>query len=233
MVKRGVVVLIGVLVALLGLSDVGHTQPPSSIQIQGTIRAVDCYAQSVTLDTGGGTGVYRAAGAATIRVNALSVPVCALQQYLGASATVWLTAAGNELLITRMDVAAQPYGPPATAPYAPPATYAPAPYPTPYPGQYPATYPAPYAYPAPVPAYAPPPLVRAVLGTIVVAGLVYLLVRHPGGALSRYPYYGPYYRHYYRPVYQPYYGPLRFAPAYVYGPYRWCPDNRAWGYWCR
>lgn len=225
MVKRGVVVLIGVFVALLGLSDVGQTQPPASVQVQGTIRSVDCYAQSVTLDSGGGTGVYRAAGAATIRVNSLTVPVCALQQYLGAPATIWLTASGNELLITRMDVAAQTY--------APPATYAPAPYPTTYPEPYPATYPAPYPYPAAVPAYGPPPLVGIVLGTVIVAGLVYLLVRHPSGALFRYPYYGHYYRHYYRPVYQPYYGPLRYAPAYVYGPYRWCPYNRAWGYWCR
>ena len=225
--KRGVAVLIGVLVALLGLSDVGRAQPPASVQVQGTIRAVDCYAQTVTLDTGGGTGVYRAAGAATIRINSSTVPLCALQQYLGASATVWLTAAGNELLITRIDAVGQ-----AAAPPPPAGPYAPGPY---DPAYAPAPYPAPYPYPGAVPApvYSPPPLVGVVLGTIVVAGLLYLLVRHPGGALYRYPYYGPYYRTYYRPVYRPYYGPLRYAPAFVYGPYRWCPADRAWGRWCR
>src|SRR5690349_11785397 len=115
--KRGVAVLVGVLVVLLSLSDVGQAQAPASVQVQGTIRAVDCYAQAVTLDTGGGTGVYRAAGAATFFVNSASTSLCALQQVVRAPATAWLTAFGNELLITRVDVAAQTYTPPpATAP---------------------------------------------------------------------------------------------------------------------
>ncbi len=222
---RGTAIFLGVLMALLGLSDVGYAQPPASVQVQGTIRAVDCYAQTVTLDTGGGSGVYRAAAGATFYFNSAGVALCALQPYAGVSATVWLTAVGNELLITRLDAVGQAYAPPAPAPYAP-APYTPAPYaPAPY-------APAPYPYPV-TPAYAPPPLVGIVLGTIVVAGLVYLLVRHPSGALYRYPYYGSYHRLYYRPIYHPYYGPLRYAPAYHYGPYRWCPPDRAWGYWCR
>ena len=229
--KRVAAVLLGVFTVVLGLSDVGQAQPPSSVQVQGTIRAVDCYAQTVTLDTGGRTNVYRAAGAATFYINSASAPLCALQQAVGAPATVWLTALGSELLITRVDAAAQAYAPPAPTTYAPapyPApTYTPAPYPAPYP------YPYPVPVPTPAPAYYAPPLVGVVLGTIIVAGLVYLLVRHPGGALYRYPYYGSYYRHYYRPVYRPYFGPYRYAPAFVYGPYRWCPYNRAWGYWCR
>ncbi len=211
--KRATAIVVGALVALLGLADAGQAQPPASVQVQGTIRAVDCYAQTVTLDSGGGSGVYRAVSAATITVNSAGVPLCALQQYPGASATVWLTAAGNELVITRLDAVGQAYPPPPPAPYAP--AYVPA---------------------APVvpvtPAYAPP-LVGVVLGTIVVAGLVYLLVHHPSGALYRYPYYGPYQRIYYRPVYRPYYGPLRYTPAYNYGPYRWCPADRAWNHWCR
>lgn len=234
--KRGIAVLVGVLVVLLSLSDVGQAQAPASVQVQGTIRAVDCYAQAVTLDTGGGTGVYRTAGAATFYVNSTGTSLCALQQVVGAPATVWLTALGNELLITRVYVAAQYTPPPATAPSYPAPTYAPAPYPAPT--YTPAPYPAPYPYPVPVPTPAPtyysaPPLVGIVLGTVVIAGLLFLLVRHSSGALYRYPYYGPYYRQYYRPVYGPYYGPLRYAPAFVYGPYRWCPYNRAWGYWCR
>jgi hypothetical protein len=236
--KRSVATLLGVLVILLSLSDVGQAQSPASVRVQGTIRAVDCNAQTVALDTGSGTGVYRAAGAATFYVNSTGTSLCALQQVVGAPATVWLTAGGNELLITRVDVAAQTYTqPPATAPY-PAPTYAPAPYPAPTyaPAPYPAPYPYPYPVPVPTPAptyYAPPSLVGVVLGTIVVAGLLYLLVRHPGGALYRYPYYGSYYRYYYRPVYAPYYGPLRYAPAFVYGPYRWCPYYRGWGNWCR
>jgi hypothetical protein len=220
--KRGAAIFLGALMALLGLSDVGQAQPPASVQVQGTIRAVDCYAQTVTLDSGGGSGIYRAVSAATITVNSAGVPLCALQQYVGAQAVVWLTASGNELVITRLDAAGQAVAPPQPAPYAP-APYGPSPY-------APAYVPAPAV---PVPPVVAPPLVGVVLGTIVVAGLVYLLVRHPSGALYRYPYYGPYHPVYYRPVYRPYYGPYIYAPAYISGPYLRCPGYRAWGYWCR
>lgn len=224
--KQASAILVGVLVALLGLAEAGQAQPPASVQVQGTIRAVDCQAYAVTLDTANGSGVYRAAASAAIIVNSAGVPFCALQQYPGASANVWLTAIGNELVITRIDAVGQAYAPP-------PAPYTPAPYP---PAYTPAPYaPAPYApaYVPVAPAYYAPPLVGVVLGTIVVAGLVYILVRHPSGYLYRYPYYGHYYNVYYRPVYRPYYGPLLYRPAYVYGPYRQCPGLRAWGYWCR
>ena len=120
-------------------------------------------------------------------------------------------------MISRIDAAGQAYAPaPSPVPYAPSA-----PYPsvaTPF---------------GPVTPVVAPPLVGVVLGTIVVAGLVYLLVRHPSGVLYRYPYYGFYRRAYYRSVYRPYYGPLRFAPAYRYGPYRWCAFDRVYGSWCR
>jgi hypothetical protein len=217
---KGIAIFLGVLTALLSLSDVGQAQPPASVQVQGTIRAVDCNAQTVALDTGGGSGVYRTAGGASITLNSVGAPLCALQQYPGAPATVWLTASGNELLITRLDVAGQGYATP------PPPAYAPAPYPysTPAPTYYP---PAPYSYPAPAPYYYAPPLAGLVLGTIIFGGLVYLLVRHSSGYLYRYPYYGSYYRYYYRPYYRPYTGPYRFAPAYG-----WCPPRRGWGYRC-
>jgi hypothetical protein len=245
---KGIAIFLGVLTALLGLSDVGQAQPPASIQVQGTIRAVDCNAQTVALDTGGGSGVYRTAGGASITLNSVGAPLCALQQYPGAPAIVWLTASGNELLITRLDVAGQGYAPASPPAYAPgpypnsaPTTtyYPPAPYsyPTPAPTYYPPapysypapTYypPAPYSYPAPAPYYYAPPLAGIVLGTILFGGLVYLLVRHSSGHFYRYPYYGSYYRQYYRPYYRPYYGPYRFAPAYG-----WCPPRRGWGYRC-
>src|SRR5207244_8820766 len=59
----------------------------------------------------------------------------------------------------------------------------------------------------------PQPIAGIVLGTIFVAGLLFLLVRDHDGHFYRYPYYGPYYRHYYRPEYRPYRGPDRDAPV--------------------
>lgn len=50
------------------------------------------------------------------------------------------------------------------------------------------------------------PIWGIVLGTIVVAGLLYLLVHSPDGGYYRYPYYGQYYQTYYRPQYRPYKG---------------------------
>jgi hypothetical protein len=103
--------------------------------------------------------------------------------------------------------------------------------PYPYPAPLP---PAPYSpYASPAPAWTPPVIVGVVLGTIVVGGFLYLLVRGPGGYFYRYPYYGAYYRYYYRPYYRPYYGPYRYVPPFVYGPYRFCPAYRGYGYWCR
>jgi len=52
----------------------------------------------------------------------------------------------------------------------------------------------------------PVPIWGVVLGTIVVAELVYLLVHAPDGGYYRYPYYGEYYRHYYHAEYRPYAG---------------------------
>jgi hypothetical protein len=52
----------------------------------------------------------------------------------------------------------------------------------------------------------PVPIWGVVLGTIVVAGLLYLIVHGPDGVYYRYPYYGEYYHYYYRPEYRPYTG---------------------------
>lgn len=57
---------------------------------------------------------------------------------------------------------------------------------------------------------APVPIWGVVLGTVLVAGLLYLIVHGPDGGYYRYPYYGGYYRTYYRPGYRPYTG---FYPA--------------------
>ena len=66
------------------------------------------------------------------------------------------------------------------------------------------------AGPVATPSISPVPITGVVLGTVVVAGLVYLLVHGPDGGYYRYPYYGPYYRFYYHAGYRPYTG---FYPA--------------------
>ncbi|HKX16771.1 MAG TPA: hypothetical protein VJT33_02010 [bacterium] len=52
----------------------------------------------------------------------------------------------------------------------------------------------------------PVPIWGIVLGTIIVAGLLYLIVHGPDGGYYRYPYYGEYYQYYYHPWYRPYFG---------------------------
>ncbi|HEV2358280.1 MAG TPA: hypothetical protein VGZ23_11815 [bacterium] len=59
---------------------------------------------------------------------------------------------------------------------------------------------------APAQSISPVPIWGVVLGTIIVAGLLYLLVHGRDGDYYRYPYYGWYHRHYYHREYQPYFG---------------------------
>jgi hypothetical protein len=162
----------------------------SSLQIQGTIQGVDCQAETVVLDGPAGTNTIAATGYTAVLVNSTSVPFCTLQEYVGAPATAVLVASGNELEVAQIYVTGQP----AFAPPPPPA-------------------------PASV-VVAPAPIVGIVLGTIIVAGLAYLLVRDYYGGFYRYPYYGPYYRYYYRPAYRPYVGPYHDAPVRL-GDIRW------------
>jgi hypothetical protein len=66
---------------------------------------------------------------------------------------------------------------------------------------------------------APVPIWGIVLGTIIVAGLLYLLVHGPDGVYYQYPYYGEYYQYYYRPEYRPYTGYyLASAPVIIVAP---------------
>ena len=75
---------------------------------------------------------------------------------------------------------------------------------------------APVALPVQQEAVSPLPLVGVVLGTIALAGLIYLLMRDHDGRYYRYPYYGEYYRYYYRPEYGPYAGAYPVACPVVY-----------------
>jgi hypothetical protein len=209
--------------AFLSLSAVGEAQPPATVEVQGVIQAIDCHASSVTLQTQGGVSVYHTAESAAIVANSTAIPLCELQHYVGSPANVWLTAVGNEFVVTRIEAAGSTYQqsptPAAPAPYGTYPPYgSPYPYPAyPYPGY---AYPYPgYAYPYP---YYYPSLAGAVLGTIVVGGLTYLLA-HGLYGYYRYPYYGAYYHYYYRPAYHPYYGSFRYAPAFTW-------TGRGWHY---
>ncbi len=126
--KQVSAICLAVFMVLLGLPGAGQAQPPTTVQVQGAIRGVDCQASTLTLETPGGVAVYRTAASAAITVNSTGVPLCGLQQYLGASANVWLTASGNELKITRIDAMVQTYQPPPAPAPAAPASYGP-PYP--------------------------------------------------------------------------------------------------------
>jgi len=200
--------LIGTL-GLLGLAGAGEAQPPAAVSIQGIVRAVDCQAHLLVLETGGRVNTFTVTPAAVVFANGTSIGFCTLGQFLGATATVWLGASNNEFVVGRVDLQAAPAVPPAypAPPAAAPPAYAPYP-------------------PAPAPDTTVAPfLTGVVLGTILWGGLSYLLVHGPYGYF-RYPYYGPYYRYYYRPGYAPYYGPYRYAPAYG-----WC--NNRWSMGCR
>ncbi len=240
--RRAIAVALGVLVPLLGWAGVGQAQ--SSVQVQGTVEAVDCQAQTVVLGSGGTSNTVAVAPYTAVLVNATSVPLCTLQQYVGAPATAWLLASGNEFVATRIDVTGQPVAAPPPAPAAasplpivgivlgtivvagllyllvhgPDGHYYRYPYYGPYHRYYYRPEYRPYRGPYPsvalVPVVTVPPVLTGiVLGTVIVAGLEYLLVRDRDGRLYRYPYYGAYREHYYRPEYRPYRGPYRDAPV--------------------
>ncbi len=181
--RKATALLLGTLLALLGLSGTGQAQ--SSVQVQGTIQAVDCQAQTVALSSPGSSNTIAAAPYTAVLVNSTSVPFCVLERYIGASATAWLLASGNEFVATRIDVI----------------------------GQAAAVVDSPVVAPATV-IVEPLPIEGIILGTIIVAGLLFLLARDEDEHFYRYPYYSLYHRYYYRPEYRPYLGPYPpFAPV--------------------
>ena len=190
-----------VLLALLGAAASGAAQPAARLQIEGTIQAVDCAGQQLTLRSGTGMTVLQSTLATEIAVDGQSQPLCSLEPFLGAPATVSLVPVGGQFMIAQLTVRTA-----ASGPQSPP--YAPAP---------------------PQPSGPAPAITGTVLGTIIVAGVPYLLVQGPNGAFYRYPYYGDFHRMYYQPAYRPYVGPGR--PMMTYGPYRRCRD-RTWSQWC-
>lgn len=240
-----------VLIASLGLAGSGEAQSGPSdsiIQTQATVQAVDCDGQQVTLSSAGATSTAQSTLGSVVHVNGAAAPFCSLSSYIGAPATAWVMARGGQIVLVRLDVTStvapgypaspQPSLVPAFVPStADPSASAPGdtsiPY-TPIPPQ-PASAPSDTPVFTP-PAYTPPPSAPApsyapsaaaiVLGTVLVGGIVYLLVRSTNGSLYRYPYYHMGYS------YRPYVGPYTTAPAYDYGPYRRCRDG-GWNQWCR
>ena len=114
--RKAMAFLLGVLLPILGLADLGLAQ--SAVQLQGTIQSVDCQNQTVVLTGSSGSNAVSATGATAVLVNSTSVPFCALQQYVGAPATAWVIPDGNEIKVTRIDVAGPATGAPAPAPAA-------------------------------------------------------------------------------------------------------------------
>lgn len=123
--QKAIALLLGVFLPVAGLAGIARAQ--SSIQIEGTVRAVDCTAQTIILGSPGTSNPVVAAPYTAVLVNSTSVPLCSVQQYIGAPATAWLVATDNKFVATRIDVhvAAAPV-PAAPAPtYSPSMGYAP------------------------------------------------------------------------------------------------------------
>jgi hypothetical protein len=195
-IRQMVAMAVGVLMATLSVAGVGQAQGVTAVQ--GTIQAVDCQSNSLVLTTSdGATHVFPGGPYTAVFVNGTPVSLCALQQYVGSSATVTVGASGNQLVAQRIDV------------YAGAAQPAPA-------------YPAPAPAPAPAPGYTGvPSWLGVAIGAAVVGGLLYLLIRGHDGHEYRYPYNGYYHGGYYNGrYYQPgyYNGGRYYGQGIPYGP---------------
>src|SRR5258708_22957723 len=96
--RRATALLLGFLLSLLGLSSTGQAQ--SSLQIQGSIQAVDCEAQTVVLSGPDSSNTIAAAPYTAVLVNSTSVPFCTVGQYVGPPANVWPRLNRNQVQST-------------------------------------------------------------------------------------------------------------------------------------
>jgi hypothetical protein len=160
--RRVMATVLGVVLATLSVAGVGHAQGVATIQ--GTIAAVDCQSNVLVLNTTDGTQTVPSGPYTSVFVNGTPTSFCALQPYTGSAATVSVGATGNQLVAQRIDVSAAAQAP---------------------------VYPAPA--PAPAPAYSGlPTWLGVAIGSVVVGGLLYLLVRGHDGHQYQYPYNGYY-----------------------------------------
>jgi hypothetical protein len=97
-----------VLVACLGVAGTSDAQAPQTVQLQGTLQAVDCQTGQVTLGTGSGSNSFQATNQTGAFVNGAAVDFCSLQSYAGDSATAVLIPTGGGFELTQINVSAAP-----------------------------------------------------------------------------------------------------------------------------
>ena len=102
--------VLGALLATLAVPGVGDAQ--NSVQISGVIQSVDCGAQTVVLGGPAGPNTVVAGPYTAVLVHSVSIPLCALRQYVGMSATAVDRSAGINSTATRIDVAVAAVAPP-------------------------------------------------------------------------------------------------------------------------
>jgi len=95
-----------VLLACLGFAGIGNAQTQQFVQMQGTIQAVDCQNQQLTLTNSGGTTTFLATSQTAVYLNGTLTQLCALQSYTGAPATVSVTPSDNEFVLGQVNVTA-------------------------------------------------------------------------------------------------------------------------------
>jgi hypothetical protein len=95
---------LGAALAILAMS--GAAQAQSVIQVHGTIQAVDCTANTLTLNAPGGSQTFQVTTATAVFVDSTTASFCGLSQYVRSPATVWVTAQDGQLVVGRVDVAA-------------------------------------------------------------------------------------------------------------------------------
>jgi len=99
-------IVTAVLVVCLGFAGVGIAQAQQVVQVQGTIQAVNCSAQQLTLKTSGGSTTFQATNQTVVDLNGAATQLCALQSYLGAAATASVASSGNAFVLDHVTVTA-------------------------------------------------------------------------------------------------------------------------------
>jgi hypothetical protein len=200
---RCLAIALGALMVALAASSTGLAQPV--LQVQGVLQSVDCQANSFRLSMPDGQHAFQANRYTAVSAGGTSIGLCALNQYVGSTVTVSLTATDSQFVAGRIDiiqtatgavplVSGSGYGAPTNPPSPYSGYYTPS-YP-PYPYYYPPYYAAPYCY-GPYPA------------------------AYYGSAFCYGPYAGyyPYAPYYYGPAFSVGIG-LGFGPGYYRGPGR-------------
>jgi hypothetical protein len=100
------------LLACLGLAGIGNTEVQQPLQIQGTLEAVDCQAQQLTLNASGSVTTFQSTGQTAVFVNGTLTQLCSLQSRIGAPVTVLVAPSGDQFVLGRVDVSAPQAVPP-------------------------------------------------------------------------------------------------------------------------